>query len=417
MKFDARAVRLMPPGTDAVIDGFPGLRIAASATRRTWIYRYKSPVDGRMRQTKLGEWPAMSHGAAVAAWEATRSLRTSGTDVAMSKREKRRGEAVAKPEGYSVKQLCEDYLTGHVEKRRKPKGAKHARWQFEKLIPSIAGIQAASLTRSQAFDALAALSHTPAQAQMVRADLSAAWNYALDSGRLPDTAPNWWSQVMRGRLKSIGKRQGGELRKEKRVLSRDEVREVLLWLPNAAETLREVLTLYLWTGTRGAEIVAMEGREITEEPDGLWWTIPKAKTKNARHDNATDLRVPLFGRAADIVQRRVKEHGKSRLFHGTRREQLEQKAIQQSLYRWMPYSKGRSYQPRLKVANWSPHDLRRTARTMLAGLGCPREVGESILGHMLPGVEGTYNRHSYDSERRVWLGRLDAELERIARGE
>ncbi len=68
----------------------------------------------------------------------------------------------------------------------------------------------------------------------------------------------------------------------------------------------------------------------------------------------------------------------------------------------------------MPVAQWAPHDLRRTGRTMLTALGCPTDVAESILGHMLPGVEGVYNRHTYDRERREWLTRLDAHLEALA---
>ncbi len=44
-------------------------------------------------------------------------------------------------------------------------------------------------------------------------------------------------------------------------------------------------------------------------------------------------------------------------------------------------------------------DLRRSARTLLAAMGCPGDVAESVLGHMIPGVAGVYNRHQYDAER------------------
>ena len=51
---------------------------------------------------------------------------------------------------------------------------------------------------------------------------------------------------------------------------------------------------------------------------------------------------------------------------------------------------------------------------MLAGLGCPGDVAESILGHVQPGVAGIYNQYKYDKERRHWLGLLDRHLERLA---
>jgi integrase len=68
---------------------------------------------------------------------------------------------------------------------------------------------------------------------------------------------------------------------------------------------------------------------------------------------------------------------------------------------------------RLTVTHWSPHDLRRTGRTMLAAMGCPHEIGEAILGHVVPGVAGDYNLYRYDKERVQWLAALDARLESI----
>jgi hypothetical protein len=38
------------------------------------------PLDGGMRQKKIGNWPAMSAPAAIAAWEKLREVRLGGTD-------------------------------------------------------------------------------------------------------------------------------------------------------------------------------------------------------------------------------------------------------------------------------------------------------------------------------------------------
>ena len=51
---------------------------------------------------------------------------------------------------------------------------------------------------------------------------------------------------------------------------------------------------------------------------------------------------------------------------------------------------------------------------MLAALGCPNEIGEAILGHVQPGVVGTYNLHDYDKERRHWLKVLADRLESLS---
>ncbi|OXI89101.1 alpha/beta hydrolase [Burkholderia sp. AU33423] len=419
MRFDARTAKQLLPGAHLTIDGCPGLRLEATVSRRSWTYRYKSPVDGRMRQIKIGEWPALSVAAAAVEWERLREQRNAGIDPALSKRQPVNPVGVMVQQGGvpTVGEVCAAYLKGHVEHSRKQKGAIEVARMFRTMIGDIADMPAAELTRERAFAKIDSFRHIPVQASKLRLELGAAWDYALDAGRLPESAPNWWRQIMRGRLRSNGKRIAGEpVGTTKRFLSDAEVGALINWLPNFSRSVEDALTLYLWTGTRGVEIGAMEGAEITVERDGLWWTIPKAKTKNARHQNATDLRVPLIGRAEAIVRRRVDRYGKGWLFPAERSGHMEQKVFGQAVHFHMPYSVTRPNQrrPRLPVTHWAPHDLRRTTRTMLAALGCPFEVGEVIIGHMLAGVGGVYNRHKYDNERRHWLEKLSVKLEQLA---
>ncbi|WP_414451915.1 tyrosine-type recombinase/integrase [Burkholderia sp. 22PA0099] len=419
MRFDARTAKQLLPGAHLNIDGYPGLRLEATASRRSWTYRYKSPVDGRMRQIKIGEWPALSIAAAAVEWERLRDQRNAGNDPALAKRQARGSVAVMVQQGHSptVREVCLAYLEGHVERNRKSKGAAEVARIFKTMIGDIAELPAAELTRERAFNKIDSFRHIPVQASKLRLELGAAWDYALDAGRLPETALNWWRQVMRGRLRSNGKRiQGQPTGTVKRFLSDAETGALINWLPNFSRNVEDALTFYLWTGTRGAEIGAMEGREIAEEPDGLWWTIPKVKTKNARHENATDLRVPLVGRAEAIVRRRLERYGPGWLFPAERGGPMQQKVFGQAVHFHMPYSETRPEQqrPRLTITHWAPHDLRRTTRTLLAAVGCPYEVGEAIIGHMLPGVGGIYNRHDYDAERRQWLAKLDAKLETLS---
>ncbi|KGX52707.1 tyrosine-type recombinase/integrase [Burkholderia pseudomallei] len=420
MRFDARTAKQLSPGAHLKIDGCPGLRLEATASRRSWIYRYKSPVDGRMRQIKIGEWPALSIAAAAVEWERLKQARNAGNDPALAKRQANDSVGVMVQQGDSptVRDICSAYLTGHVEGNRQSKGAAEVARMFRTMLGDIADLPAVEVTRERAFSKIDSYRHVPVQASRLRLELGAAWDYALDAGRLPESASNWWRQIMRGRLRSNGRRiQGQPMGTAKRFLTDAEVGALITWLPNFSRNVEDALTLYLWTGTRGAEICAMEGTEITEERDGLWWTIPKVKTKSARHEKATDLRVPLVGRADAIVRRRLERYGKGWLFPAERGGHMQQKVFGQAVHCHMPYSVTRPEQerPRLPVTHWAPHDLRRTARTILAALGCPYEIGEAILGHMLPGVGGIYNRHSYDAERRHWLTKLDEKLEAATR--
>lgn len=423
MQFDARAAKLLQAGQHIMVDGCPGLRLEATETTRTWTYRFKSPVDGKMRQRKIGRWPAVSLAKAATEWEALRNVRESGVDPALAEKEARAQKVVKASEEragvYTVRRLVDDYLKGHIDVHRKPKGRAEVRRMLDRNLGDLALEQAATLKRAQAFQFLEDMAATPVQAASIKQELGAAWDYALDAGRVPQETPNWWRQIMKGRLRSKGKVLLGESTgPSKRVLSDVETGTLIRWLPNFTKLVDDALALYLWTCTRGAEIMSMTAEEITEEPDGLWWTVPKAKTKNARHALATDLRVPLVGRAEAVVRRRLQEAPEGYLFPSPGRYgYVEQKTIGVAVHYRMPYCN--TYpdlvRPRLTVTKWAPHDLRRTSRTLLAAIGCPNEVAEAILGHVQPGVQGVYNLHAYDKERRVWLKKLDAKLEQLAR--
>lgn len=429
MLFDARAAKSLKPGDHIIFDGCPGLRLEASASRFTWTYRYRSPVDGRMRQISIGHWPAKSPAAAEVDWEGLRRQRDAGADPALQKKAQRAAEVVAKAvpadNVYRVRHLVSHYIEEHIKSHRKPKGAAEVERLLTKELGRIEEQEAGTVTRKQAFELLQAVAKKgPVIAAQIRGELGAAWDHALDAGRLPEESANWWRQILRGKLRSKGKKIAGEhIGAGKRFLKDPEAGQLINWLPNFTELIADALTLYMWTMTRGAESLAMQKEEITEEADGLWWTIPKAKTKNARIELATDHRVPLVGRAAQVVRKRMAAVPEGYLFPTFTKEgeytHVQQKTIQSTVHYYQPYSATRPKEnrPRLTVTHWSPHDLRRTGRTMIAAMGCPREVGEALLGHVLPGVEGTYNRHMYDRERRDWLTRLDAHLEKLAKQE
>jgi len=421
LRFDARAAKLLQAGDHLTWPEAPGLRLQASATRRAWVYRYKSPVDGRMRQIKLGEWPAMSVGAALVAWEAQRAARDGGADPAAEKRTVRQAQATiaALPPALrlsgrpTIRELCTAFTETYAAGRRKPKGQAELRRLFAKLLGPTGDLVAADLTRTQAFDLIQGCAATPVQAASLRTELGAVWDWALDSGRLPDTAPNWWRLILRGKLKSKGRIIGGQHQGvQKRSLTAAEVASVLTTLGGMSPLVRDLLTLYLWTGCRGAELCAMRGDEITDEPDGTWWTIPKAKLKTARLAGSEDLRVPLLGRSLAIVRRRRAEQGGGWLFPArnaaSKLPHVQQKVLEVAVWTRRPscQSAPELVRARWAVSDWAPHDLRRTVRTQLSRLGCPQDLAEAVLGHMPGGVVGVYDRHRYDAERRLWLGKV-----------
>jgi len=424
--FDARLAKALAPGNHLTFELAPGLRLGATASTRTWIYRYKSQVDGRMRQVRLGRWPAMGPTAALVAWQQARDARATGGDPATRRKSDRRdqrrhAEKVRKERaqtGYTVRRLADDFLSSYAGSVV-PKTYAELERLFARELDSIADVPASTLTRTQAFALIDAMRDRPVVAKRVRQGLGAAWDHALDAGRLPSEVPNWWRLVLRGKLPSRGKTiQGTSVGPVKRVLSEPEVSALLRFLPNFSRDVEDALVLYLWTACRGAEIVSMERDEVAAVRKVLWWTIPVAKLKGRRNPTRTDLRVPLAGRAAAVVRRRMDATDSNWLWPSVGATgHVMQKAIGVAVWSHMPYAATRPdwKRPRLSLVRWAPHDLRRTARTLLSSLGCPSEVGEAILGHALPGVEGIYNLHRFDAERLAWLTKLSEHLEHLAK--
>ena len=57
---------------------------------------------------------------------------------------------------------------------------------------------------------------------------------------------------------------------------------------------------------------------------------------------------------------------------------------------------------------WVIHDLRRTARSLMSRAGVRPNIGERVLGHVIGGVEGVYDRHAYKGEKAGALAQLAA---------
>lgn len=74
-----------------------------------------------------------------------------------------------------------------------------------------------------------------------------------------------------------------------------------------------------------------------------------------------------------------------------------------NIFQWLKRHKG------LEMGHWSVHDLRRTMRTNMSTIAQPH-VCEIMLGHSLPKIWGTYDKHDYLEEQseayNKWIERL-----------
>ena len=62
---------------------------------------------------------------------------------------------------------------------------------------------------------------------------------------------------------------------------------------------------------------------------------------------------------------------------------------------------------------WTVHDLRRTVRTGLGKLGIQPHIAEATLNHLPPKLIRTYDRNSYEAEKRTALDQWATHLKTI----
>jgi integrase len=74
----------------------------------------------------------------------------------------------------------------------------------------------------------------------------------------------------------------------------------------------------------------------------------------------------------------------------------------------------RKEDPKAKpLENWTLHDLRRTARSLMSRADVPERHAEQCLGHVIGGVQGIYDRHRYIDEMRIAYEKLAVQIEMI----
>ena len=65
------------------------------------------------------------------------------------------------------------------------------------------------------------------------------------------------------------------------------------------------------------------------------------------------------------------------------------------------------------LARFTPHDLRRTAASLMTANGIPRLHVEKLLNHTIDDVAEIYDRHDYTNEKQAAVDRLDQSIRTI----
>ena len=180
-----------------------------------------------------------------------------------------------------------------------------------------------------------------------------------------------------------------------RTLSDEELRALWKAADDLATPFARMVQFILLTGVRRNEAARMDRGEIIGEE----WLIPSERFKGKR-----EFLVPLTPAALAVLS-------KLPLITNSRQGPVFTTDGKRPLSGFSKFKK--AFDKRCGVEKWTLHDLRRTARTLMSRAGVDKDHAERMLGHVIGGVRGVYDRHEFAAEKRRALEMLAAQIGRI----
>jgi integrase len=196
-----------------------------------------------------------------------------------------------------------------------------------------------------------------------------------------------------------------------RVLSDDEIRA--LWTATAKSdpaTFGPLVRTLLLTAQRREEVAQMRRGELNDDT----WTIPGERYKTKRPNV-----VPLPNTVRGIIDARPtwpeRKDGQPAdyVFTTTGHKPFSGFSKAKRTVDADMLAALQKDNPNATLPQWTVHDLRRTARSLMSRAGVPAEHAERVLGHVIAGMAGVYDRHAYIDEKRAALIKLEVLLQQI----
>ena len=347
-----------------------GLRVAVYPSgQRTFVVRYR--YDGRSKKLTLQAGITIEQARKLAA-DALFEV-SQGNDPAAAK-------AVRRSPKDTVQGVAEEFLGRHQGKLRSVK-------QYEKILrrlvlPELGHLQISSVKRRDVSRLLDKVEDGsgPATAQLTLAVVRRLFSW--HAARSDD----FNSPIVRGmsRVKASETRRG-------RFLNDEELVRVWKAAGEDKSAFGPYVQFLLLTGCRRNEAAAMTWSEV----NGSLWTLPAERNKTKQV-----LERPLSGAALAATAKAPRIHNSSYVFTSTG-------GMFNAAHRKPAFDKA------TQTTDWTFHDLRRTARSLMSRAGVPNEHAERCLGHLQPGIQQTYDRHKYISEMAVAYEKLAALIGQI----
>ena len=212
---------------------------------------------------------------------------------------------------------------------------------------------------------------------------------------------------------------GVELSKD-RALTFPEIEKAFkLFKANAMSFTRDnylACAMLVTLGLRKSELCCAMWNEF--ELDKALWHLPEGRSKTG-----APITIPLPRQAMEwLNELKIRSCGSAYVFPARRtssKPHMGNDTLNRAISKLFGREPGRKVQPPNLMGDmllFTPHDLRRTFRTLAASQGVPGHVAERCLNHKLKGVEGIYDRHDYLKERKEAHAKVADLLDPIING-
>jgi integrase len=182
-----------------------------------------------------------------------------------------------------------------------------------------------------------------------------------------------------------------------RILSDDELRRVWMTANETEGPFPVFVRFLLLTAARRGEVAGMTWNEL----DGSDWVLPASRNKTK-----VDLLRPLSKAARALLAGLPRMQDCTLVFTTDGKRPLG------------GFSKFKTaFDKQCGVTDWTLHDLRRTARSLMSRAGCNADHAERCLGHVIVGVRGVYDRHEFRAEKLQAFEALATLIGRVVAGQ
>ena len=396
----ARRTVLTPASVDELAEGYladpqtPGLRIEVGATgRKTWRYRRRL-TDGIIIKLTLGRYPTFSI-AAAREWAAAINAKVEADIdprvLAAEEIERAKLTVAFAHERYMV--AVREGRASRAKKLNKPRTIADKLSIYNRdIAPTLANRLIFEVTEDDLTKLVLAKGRTARRrANLLAAELKVFFG---------------WAASLRGTEIGLPSNPAFRLTDLKfpetprsRILSLEEIGWFLRAVALEPRDYQRGLLLLLLTAARISEVIFARSAEYR---DGVW-AIPADRTKNRR---AHRIALGPWGQSL------FRTNG-TWVFPSGRADGPK---VPCAWYK----SRNRVFKHMFKFAGrpierWTPHDLRRTARSNTKRLKFDFETAEAMLNHAKQGLERIYDSYDLEDEKRAWFLAWENEIAMIAR--